>query len=107
MINVRIKRVAGQVTKLVVSCHAGSAPHGKDIICAAVSALVQTYLFSLQRLLRLDVTAEIRDGYFSLTIPSGLAPAVQEKVSLLAESTLVGLTEIDRSYPGFLQVSEE
>ena len=54
MINVRIKRVAGQVTKLVVSGHAGSAPHGKDIICAAVSALVQTYLFSLQRLLRLD-----------------------------------------------------
>ena len=42
MINVRIKRVAGQVTNLVVSGHAGSAPR-KDI-CAAVSALVQTYL---------------------------------------------------------------
>ncbi|HZK24250.1 MAG TPA: ribosomal-processing cysteine protease Prp [Oscillospiraceae bacterium] len=107
MIRVCVKRVAGQVTKLVVSGHAGSAPHGEDIICAAVSVLVQTYLFSLQRLLQLDVAAEILDGYFSLILPTGLAPAVQEKVSLLTESTLVGLAEIDKSYPGFLQVSEE
>ncbi|MCR3921916.1 MAG: ribosomal-processing cysteine protease Prp [Firmicutes bacterium] len=107
MIRVCVKRTAGHVINVVVRGHAGNAPKGEDIICAAVSVLVQTFLFSLQRLLQLDVTADIRDGYFNLTVPTNLVPAVQEQVTLLADSMIVGLDEIDKSYPGFLQVNEE
>lgn len=107
MIRVRVQRQAGQISQVKVSGHAGKAPKGEDIICAAVSALVQTFFFSLQRLLQLDVEADVRDGYFNLLLPVDLAPAVQEKVTLLADNMLIGLDEINRSYPGFLRVSEE
>lgn len=107
MIRVRVIREAGCVSELTVSGHAGSAPRGEDLICSAVSALVQTYFFSLQRLLQLPVVAEVSDGYFFLRIPAGLQPELHEKAALLAESMLVGLDEINRSYPGFLKVTGE
>lgn len=107
MIRIRVRREAGRVSALTVSGHAGSAPKGEDIICSAVSVLVQTYFFSLRRLLDLDVEADVRDGYFSLCLPLEMERELQEKAALLAESMLVGLDEIDRSYPGFLKVTEE
>ncbi|NLN06015.1 MAG: ribosomal-processing cysteine protease Prp [Firmicutes bacterium] len=107
MIRIRVTRRNGHIAHICADGHAGCAPKGEDIICAAVSALVQTFLFSLQRLLGLDVEADIGDGHFSLSIPADLAPALQEQVTLLGESMLVGLDEIKRSYPGFLHVSEE
>ncbi|NLZ38272.1 MAG: ribosomal-processing cysteine protease Prp [Firmicutes bacterium] len=107
MILIRIKRKGGQITAVTVSGHAGMAPKGEDIVCAAVSALVQTFYFSLQRLLHLHVTPDIRDGYFFLSLPTDLPAEIAAKITLLAENMLIGLDEINKSYPGFLQVSEE
>jgi len=107
VIRIRVTRRNGHIAQLSADGHAGCAPKGEDIICAAVSALVQTFFFSLQRLLQLDVEADISDGHFSMSVPADLTPALQEQVTLLGESMLVGLDEINRSYPGFVQVSEE
>ena len=107
MIRVRIKRKAGYVTGLTVSGHAGSAPKGEDLVCAAVSALVQTYFFSLQRLLNLNMDADIDDGFLSFNLPGNISSETRNKATLLAESMLVGLDEVNNSYPGFLEVSEE
>ncbi|MDW7651153.1 MAG: ribosomal-processing cysteine protease Prp [Bacillota bacterium] len=107
MIRVRVKRVSGHVAGLTVSGHAGSGPKGEDLVCAAVSALVQTYFFSLQRLLGMNIDADVRDGYFSFQIPAETKAETRERATFLAESLLVGLDEINNSYSGYLQVSEE
>lgn len=107
MIRVRVKRKAGHVAGLTVSGHAGSAPRGEDLVCAAVSVLAQTYFFSLQRLLNLNMDADVDDGFLSFVLPGNISPETQEKATLLAESMLVGLDEINSSYPGVLEVSEE
>jgi uncharacterized protein len=107
VIRIRLTREAGAVKELWVSGHAGSAPKGEDIICSAVSVLVQTYYFSLVRLLKVDTEPDVRDGYFFLRLPDNLGTDIEEKAALLAESMLVGLEEINRSYPGFLEVTEE
>jgi hypothetical protein len=104
MISVRVRRTVGKVEQVTVSGHAGHAPKGEDLICAAVSALVQTFLFSLQRLLHINVVADVSEGFLSLTLPLDLDEWVSRDVTLLADSMLVGLDEIDNSYPGFLEV---
>jgi uncharacterized protein YsxB (DUF464 family) len=107
MILVCIGRTAGSVRQVTVRGHAQAAPKGEDLICAAVSALVQTYLFSLQRLLRIDTDAVVRDGYISLTLPAELSQDTRKAADLLAESMLIGLEEINSSYPGYLKVKHE
>lgn len=107
MIRVRIKRKAGHVVGLTVSGHAGRAPSGEDLVCAAVSVLAQTYFFSLQRLLNLKMDANVDDGFLSFALPGNISPETQKKATLLAESMLVGFDEVNSSYPGFIEVSEE
>lgn len=107
MIRIRVTRNGGKVAQVTVSGHAGSAPEGEDLICAAVSVLAQTYLFSLERLLNIHVGTDVRDGYLSLTLPEELPERMTDDANLLAESMLVGMDEINRSYPGFLEVTEE
>lgn len=107
MILVCIRRTAGSVRQVIVRGHAYSAPKGEDLICAAVSALVQTYLFSLQRLLRIETNEVVRDGCFSLTLPAEMSQETRKAADLLAESMLIGLEEINSSYPGYLKVEQE
>ena len=40
MIKIEATRKNGKITNLTVKGHADSAPHGKDLICAAVSSIV-------------------------------------------------------------------
>ncbi|NLM52030.1 MAG: ribosomal-processing cysteine protease Prp [Firmicutes bacterium] len=107
MIHVRVKRTDGHITGINVKGHSGSAPKGEDIVCAGVSALVQTLYFSLQKLLQLELEAKIREGYFDMRIPQNLPESLQEKTALLAEATLVGLAAMAKSYPEYLQVHDE
>ena len=44
----------GQIT---INGHAGYAPHGQDIVCAAVSALVQTFIASVEELTHDEIKA--------------------------------------------------
>lgn len=107
MIHVHVKRTDGRITGLLVKGHSGSAPKGEDIVCAGVSALVQTLYFSLQELLQLKAEAKIREGFFDLRIPPNLPESLQEKAALLAAATLVGLAAMEKSYPEYLQVHDE
>jgi uncharacterized protein YsxB (DUF464 family) len=47
MIKVRVDMGSGDLT-IDVKGHAGYAPHGQDIVCAAVSAIVQTAVLGLE-----------------------------------------------------------
>lgn len=105
MIHVNLERAEGRVTRVTVSGHAMCAPKGEDLVCAAVSALAQTFYFSLVRVLELKVRADVREGYLSIELPEGLSASQARDVELLAKSLTAGLQEIDRSYPGILKFS--
>ncbi len=50
MIRVRYSRdQQGHITTLKISGHAAYAEHGQDIVCSAVSVLVQTVIYELER----------------------------------------------------------
>lgn len=106
MIHVSLERAGGRVTKVTVSGHAMCAPKGEDLVCAAVSALAQTLYFSLVRVLKLEVKADVREGYLALELPKNLPEPLAHDVELLVKSLAVGLEEIDKSYPGILRFSE-
>lgn len=104
MISVTAYRdAAGQLCRLRVCGHAGAAPKGHDIICAAVSALVQTlqnglddYLGSRTHTHERDARAGVMD--FSWSPTAGQGP--------LTESILDSLQAIAHQEPDFLTYSE-
>lgn len=92
---------------VTVEGHTLFAPHGSDIVCAAVSVLTQTVVFAVQDLLGVTPKVVMEKGFLSVETPENLAPESKEKYNLLLETMLLGLKEIASSYPEQLVYCEE
>ena len=91
----------GRISAFSVHGHSGTAPKGRDIVCAGVSALAQTALLGLGRHLHRDVDYQIE--------PSGdLQLKLREAPDDLSEAILrtmrLGIAEIERAYPDAVRV---
>lgn len=103
MITVEITRDSGKhVVHFQVSGHAGAAPHGKDIICAAVSALTQSALLGLTQHLNRTIRWQAADGLLSME----LCNLPDAQTSAILETMLLGLREIVKLEPDYVRIVE-
>ena len=85
--------------------HAEFGKKGFDIVCSAVSAVVQTAIVSITKVAKIRQVVKQDDSCLETYIPIG----EQQESSLFAliiilNSMLVGLKEILNSYPGTLKI---
>ena len=80
-------------TGLTVDGHAGYAKTGNDIICAAVSALAQGLIHSLDALTDDRISYQIRDGHIGIEYEN-----LSEKGKLLIDSFFIAVSDIQMTY---------
>ena len=80
--------------------HAGYAEAGKDIVCAGVTALVQTLITSLEELTADQIEYSISPGKADIRYRN-----LSEAGRLLVGSFFVGLKEIEREFPEYIRLS--
>lgn len=95
---------AGGFCRLTAAGHAGAAPKGQDIVCAAVSALVQTLAAWVtedpgQRLCQKRVELEEGRTTVEASAKGENMKALLERFDLVGE----GLALIAEGYPDFVQ----
>ena len=98
MIKVLIKREENKFESLEVKGHANSAPHGEDLVCAGVSAVLTGGLNNLQN---------VKD--FDIVLDEGNAHVVAKKEvsshdEIVLETIIVSLKTIQESYPEFITI---
>ena len=91
----------GRISAFSVHGHSGTAPKGRDIVCAGVSALTQTALLGLGRHLHRELDYHID--------PSGdlhmkLREAPDDFTEAILRTMRLGLVEIARANPNAVQV---
>ncbi len=89
--------------------HSGYDTKGKDIVCAGISSLFQTFILSVSRILKIDQKIE-RDnsGLLSTEIDTNkLRQEDADKLKLLIDSFLLGVSEISKEYPGTIIIDIE
>lgn len=103
MIKITLERSPdGFITRFLATGHSGFAERGQDIICAAISALAQTTIGSLQELAAIDPVRQLEDGLidFSLPEPARLDDRQRQTAGILMDSLAIGCRQIQDSYPG-------
>jgi len=107
MIRIRIERSSEDrlITACYVDGHAGYADHGKDIVCAGVSAVTIGTVNAVEALLGLELPYRAESGLLHFTVPSLEGP-IRDKVQLLLESMIVMLNSIRESYSSFVSIQE-
>ena len=92
---ISVEHKGGQVT---VDGHAGYAPKGQDIVCEAVTALVQTYIRSLEYLTDDKARYSLSPGHAYIKDP--LSP----EGFLLMQSFLLGMRLLAEAYPENVEI---
>lgn len=82
-------------TGLTVDGHAGYAKTGNDIICAAVSALAQGLIHSLDALTDDRISYQIRDGHIDIKYEN-----LSEQGKLLIDSFFIAVSDTQLTYGG-------
>jgi uncharacterized protein len=99
MIDVLIQRSASLGLKsITISGHADSAPHGQDLVCAAVSAIGIGTLNALEKTNNLSFVNQ--EGFIEMKVQSKLL----EKESIVLETMLIQLKTVAHSYPKFIKI---
>lgn len=107
MIRVRIERDhRGAIAAFRVEGHAGYAEHGRDIVCAGVTALVDTAVLALGQVAGIPHVARQGDGFTEVRLQAG-SPAAQERAQVILETMLLGLKDIEKDYRHFIRVTGE
>ena len=85
---------------ITVDGHAGYAKTGKDIICSAVTALTFNLINSIEALTDDIIEYQAEDpGHVIIEFKS-----LSERGKLLVDSFFVGISEIIRAYPEYVQL---
>lgn len=97
------------IKKYSVEGHANFDEYGKDIVCAAVSALAQTTLLSLIKVCGLreeNIKYLIDDskGFLSVELPIDIEDSILNNTQIVLETFQLGIESIIESYPEYVKL---
>lgn len=98
---------SGEVVSFRIEGHAQYAKPGKDIVCAAVSAISVGTVNSIEALAGVQLPATMKSGWLQSDIPHGVDASVNERVQLLIESMAVMLGTIAESYGRHVVINDQ
>jgi uncharacterized protein YsxB (DUF464 family) len=108
MIRIQVERDAdGRPARVLITGHAGFAPHGKDIVCAAVSAISIGMVNAIEEMFGVQVHGDDdEEGKLDCRLPRDVSPDVAEKIVLLFEAMLLSLKNVADVYPSYVKMKE-
>lgn len=92
-VNVRLAGIS-------ISGHAGYAPCGQDIVCAGLTALVQTLIGSLKELTKDHITYEVSPGRADIYFED-----LTKEGKLLVKSFLIGVRYIADEFGDYVKIN--
>lgn len=95
-----------RINGFTCSGHAGYAEKGTDIVCAAVSALTQSAILAMERLVGIDLKLKVDSKTGFLDCSWVNIPKKAEQTELIIKMVALGLAEIQKQYPDHLKVNE-
>jgi len=108
MITIEIVRnVNNEIVSFTLNGHAGYDVQGRDIVCAAVSAVTNMALIGLGEKLKLDLKFEKSDGgYLKVELPEDISSDDMLVAQFLLESLVTEYLDIESNYGKYILVKE-
>jgi hypothetical protein len=107
MIEIFVKRDAkGKIKGFEGRGHSFKEKKGKDIVCAAVSTILQTTAFGLKEYLKINIKIKTQEAYLDFVIDNNLHPKQEIQAEAIMETSLIGLKLIEKNYKRYVKIRE-
>lgn len=109
MTTVRFTRKDGMLTGVTCTGHTGYAEQGEDIVCAAVSSVVQTAVLGLMQLVGVNVDYKVdeKEGFLSATLPEKLTATQRHDSDLILRTAYLGVSDLYEGFSDFINLEVE
>jgi len=101
-----VRNVQRAIIRFTVSGHAFYNDPGKDIVCAAVSAVTIGAVNAIEKLTGLVPNATSKSGLLKAEAPQSTDPLRNDQVQLLLEGMIAALESIVESYGKYVKIKE-
>ncbi|MFA5450166.1 MAG: ribosomal-processing cysteine protease Prp [Clostridia bacterium] len=105
MTRVKLFFADGHIVAVESKGHTGYAESGKDIVCAAVSAIVQTALLGLVQVAKAEVKKTTREGYLKFAVVTNNDDERKAADVILATMRLA-VKDLQSGYPSHIKLEE-
>ena len=102
MIKVNIEKNKTKIISLTISGHSNYDEHGKDIVCAGVSAIVVGGINALINENKKAIDYECKDGYAKVIVKK-----IDSNINMILDVITTQLYTVEESYPKFIKIIEK
>jgi len=109
MINITIVKIKQNITTIEATGHSGYAESGQDIVCAAVSTLLENLINGLTEIVKIQPSYVIDEGvpHVSVTLPKDLNESQMRDCQILMKSAYLGVKGVADGYQKFIKIKEK
>ena len=106
MTNVSITKKNGEIIKVVCDGHTNYGVSGEDIVCSALSSIVQTAVLGVLMVagVNLDLVRNEDRGYLSFEVPNNISQTQRHDVSVILNTMLCGISDLREGYSDFVEL---
>lgn len=106
MTSVKVVRQNSSITEVVCDGHTGYGVEGEDIVCAALSSIVQTALLGLLQVAGVNVDFERKDeeGYLKFVIPNNISAEQRKVCDNILDTMLLGVSDLNQGFSDFIEL---
>ncbi|MDR1906331.1 MAG: ribosomal-processing cysteine protease Prp [Clostridiales bacterium] len=106
MTTVKFFRKNGSFYKIECDGHTDFAVSGEDIVCAALSSIVQTAILGLLQVAGICAEFEKRDedGYLKMILPQNITDRQKHDADVILNTLFLGVSDLYSGYSDFIEL---
>lgn len=106
MTKITITKLNNNITQVECDGHTGYGVSGEDIVCSALSSVVQTAVLGVMMVAGVNakVLRDDHKGYLKLTIPQSIDDSQRHDVNVILETMLCGVGDLYEGYSDFIEL---
>ncbi len=109
MTKVRFSKKGEKLCAVECEGHTGYAEEGSDIVCAAVSSVVQTAVLGLMRVAAVNVeyTVDEARGYLKAVVPDNVSEKQAHDSDVILKTACLGVSDLYETFSDFISLEVE
>jgi len=108
MTEVKIIRKANKIVKFSCDGHCDWGEEGEDIVCAALSSIVQTAVLGLMQvaLLPVDYKVDAKKALLECVLPKNLSETDRHSADMILETMFLGVADLNSEYGKYIKLEQ-
>lgn len=106
MTNITITKQGDNIVKVVCDGHTNYGVSGEDIVCSALSSIVQTAVLGVMLIAKVNakLTRDEDRGYLSFELPDNLTSEQQHDANVILQTMLCGISDLREGFSDFIEL---